>query len=490
MTAPLQKAPAAAAEAPESGLPREVTRPLTWGMAAIFGFLAAAILWSTAAPLTTSIHASGRLVSSLPNFEIQHGYGGEIAEVGVTENAPVEAGQMLFRLDTRVEAATRREIAARLARLEEETAVIRALLAEATETGGAGGGDEAGKAEAQGFVLEGGAAGAGEPQPGPALLEVPAGGPGAMGPEAGVVRVAARSEIARRYAREAEVARLRKQSLEEGAEAMEQQARAALAEADYLAQRLALLRGREEKQRHLLGRGLTRETEVDRITEQVLAVAGAQEQKQASAAALMQQAQKARADARGIMLELAAAHLRQIQQNEAQASQMRQELARLDAVLGAAVIVAPVSGHVQELRFDSPQMYAPRGQTLAVIAQHLEEPFARLTIPTGSIDQVSVGMRGKITINGLPQRELPALHATITAITPEAVKDGEGRAIGYSATARIDASDLEAAQGALQSRFRLAADMPVSATLTGRQITLWRYLTQPFTSAFAGAFED
>ena len=99
-------------------------------------------------------------------------------------------------------------------------------------------------------------------------------------------------------------------------------------------------------------------------------------------------------------------------------------------------------------------------------------------------------MSGQVMLSSLPQRNLPRVNATITAISPVAKRDPEGNIVAYSGREKIHESDLEAVFRALDHNFRLSIDMPVSIAVEGRQTTFATYLIAPFLAFMNKSLQD
>ncbi len=422
----------------DTGLPTSIKRPLFGGAIAVVIFIIGVVVWSVAAPLATSVNMEGILVSSRPSYAIQHAFGGPISWVGVREQEPVSEGDPLFRFDVSTQQIALEEVMHQLAELQAEHDVIVAMRSDALNW----------------------------------HEDLP--------PSAHVARYTA--SIAAMHQRQA--------VLRSEAQTLELQAIAGDAEAALIAERIEILEGLRESQDQLLEKGLVRESDIESLTGQILDLTAQLSQRHAATEALFSQSTQAETQVLGEQAEFDTRILATLRDITLQMSRLRSERSRLEAEIAAAEIVSPVNGHIHALHFDSALMVAPRGQTLAVISQNLDRPKVRLTIPPSSIDQVQVGMQGKLVIPSLPQREMPQLLIEIVTISPEAEKDSDGVVRGYVATAQITDESLNAAFEIMDSRFRLVTDMPVSATLTGREITFAQYIVKPFLSVFQSALQD
>ena len=150
---------------------------------------------------------------------------------------------------------------------------------------------------------------------------------------------------------------------------------------------------------------------------------------------------------------------------------------------------APIAGTVTDIGFASAEMFAPRGATLLSLAQPLDQPHLSITVPVGQIDQLRTGMTGKLTIPGLPQRNLPPASARISALSPRAEQDQEGNPVAYRGIAETNPEELVQLASAIRPA-ELSEDMPVMLTVETRQSTFFRYLLSPVGAAFRNAFQD
>ena len=203
-----------------------------------------------------------------------------------------------------------------------------------------------------------------------------------------------------------------------------------------------------------------------------------------------QQISKLQADADLLDLKFRAQLLDTHATNSKNRITLEKERLALKAQIDAASVYAPIDGAIMSIEFDTVDMFAPRGSTLLVLGNQLDQPQVSLLIPTSSIDQVSVGREGKLTVPALPQRNLPQVHATIVAISPDVEKNAEGAAIGYRALAEINLGDLQNLRDSFDGELSLSNGMPVSMAIHGRNITFAQYMIAPFLRAFNGALVD
>ncbi len=293
-----------------------------------------------------------------------------------------------------------------------------------------------------------------------------------------------------KYIAEEEALQAQVQALLKRAAALQAKARSTLRELEYLSEKHAIMADALAKQQALQERGLTRENDVNLLRSQVLDIAEELSEKTAQRATVASQAEQSRQDVIRLRSQRHADLLVRRRDNVSTLSQLRIEQLRQQAIIDAADIRSPIDGQVQALFKDTAGMYVPKGETLVEIAEMLQKPVLQLNVPVNVVDQVRVDMRGRLTIASLPQREMPVIYVTLTAVAPLAERDREGRPTSYLASAEIE--DLSAFDF-LESTgvgLRLSADMPVSVALQGRSVTFASYAVKPFLSAFSGALQD
>ena len=120
----------------------------------------------------------------------------------------------------------------------------------------------------------------------------------------------------------------------------------------------------------------------------------------------------------------------------------------------------------------------------------MDVPAITLQVPLQAIDQIYPGMRGQLTLTGLPMRSAPDLEVTLSAVSQEAEKGEDGLPLYFVARAELSREDLEVARAEMGEQLRLSPDMPVSVALEGRHITFFEFLFTPITSMFQDAFQD
>lgn len=417
-------------------LPSEVARPLRMASVVLLAFIAGVTIWAVMAPLATTLNLTGRIVSSRPSFELQHPYGGRVAEVLVDAHDRVRGGDVVMRLDNRLERENLSTHRSMKARIERENAVIDTLL----ET------------------LEGHAT-------------VPDFTHGSLF-----------------YLRHQQ-AMLQRQLREESADNLALQARALRGKIRHATAQLALMADRARRKAHLADQGLMLRSDHEQLQEQILIVQGEIESDFAALHALEDRRSQSVYQAELTSLSLNHELSAKREENLTRLDELAQAIVELEDQITRAEIRAPIDGTVTDVLLEAEDMYAARGETLMMITQPLARPHLAFDIPVGQIDQVRPGMSGRLIIPSLPQRAVPRIDVAVAAISPRAKLDEAGNPISYGGLAVVEAEALDGLRAALDLP-GLSEDMPVNLIIEVRETTFAQYLLTPLASAFGTALQD
>lgn len=429
---------------PGMTLPTQVLRPLYIGFCAVFLALVGFAFWASLAPLATSIHATGHLNAAKPSFDLQHPFGGEIADMLVAEHDVVSAGQLLLRLDVSNAVDQHAELLATLAPMQAESEVLHAALIGRFPQSGSGAPDLTGDG----------------------LLAV--------------------KRMQNMHA-----------SLSLNADLGQQLVEALLQRADSLQSSLAArqaqrnsMRARHTRYLALVKNGALRAAEGDVLLETILDLEASIQKEQAELASITHQAQQARLQTDQQRLDFRQRLLDRLAQLEEGIPRLRLQILRLSAQIEQAEMRAPDAGVVSKLNYDTAAMYVARGDTVLTLARPTQDHRVSFVASAQSIDQMRVGMRGLLTVTSVSQRTHPRVEVTIKSLSPEARRDAEGTILGYDGVALIDGADRAALQAQMGADVTLATDMPVSLIFTGRQTTFGDYLLGPFLDFLSKALQD
>ena len=286
-----------------------------------------------------------------------------------------------------------------------------------------------------------------------------------------------------------EQVRLQSANSRETAESLRHQADALRSKVALARAQLALMSERAERQGALRRQGLLARNEQEAQEEQIFIVKGEIEADLASVYNLESQ----------IGQTLRQAELAELSFEQELRATREQNLARLDELQASIIALrdriaqsevrAPIAGKVTEVPLEAERMFAARGATLLTLAQPLEQAQIAFSVPVDHIDQVHPGMGARLTIPSLPQRQLPQIDLTISAISLRASVDEAGNPTAYGGLAEIDTAVLDDLRTRLGGD-ALSEDMPVMLTVSVRETTFADYLLTPLVSAFGRALQD
>jgi HlyD family type I secretion membrane fusion protein len=424
-------------------LPPHVLRPLRVGFGVITTLLGAFLIWAIWAPLATSIPTTGHLNTNRPSYDVQHGFGGEIARIHVQEHASVEQGALLITLDVTREQAERDALDAARRPLVEERAAIRAALAgqlpEADDVFGSA--------------------------------------------NAAQMAVRRMQNMQTALQLRVEMSAALKTALE---------ARAAFL-AESIARRAAQhgsMTARKARYAGLRAEGAFRAADIDALSEDILELESALARDRAELSSLQNQAQQTEMQVARETLEHRQQLLDRMARIEESLPPLQRQILRLTAQIEQAEIRAPEAGIVAALYYDTTAMVIPRGETVLTLARPSERHQISFRADPQVIDQLRIGMTGQLTVTALPQRSHPRVTATLTSLSPEARRDADGAVLGYDGVAHINPEDHAALLASLGEEATLATDMPVSLVFVGPNTTFGAYLMGPIGEFLDKALQD
>ena len=422
-------------------LPRQIMRPLWFGFFSVAISVVAFVLWSTMAPLATSIPASGHLDARRPSLDIQHQFGGKIAEVHVVPHAAVTKGQLLIRLDVTDAQAELAEVRAALAPMQEERAALGAALNRP-------------------------------------LRETSS-------------SIDTQTKLAQARVKTMQDALQMRADMTAALEtALRQRAKRLRSSLDLLDARRRSMEMRLDRYVTLAAQGALRTAEIDALKEAVLSVESGMAREQAELVSLESQATQARLQVAREKLEFRQRILDRQAQLEEDIPRLRLQFLRLSAQIAQANILAPDDGVVAAFPYDTETMVVPKGETVLTLARPNGDLDVAFVASPQAIDQLRVGMEGVLTVTSLPQRNHPKVRVVLASLSPQARRNSDGTIVGYDGVAIMNAEDQLALRAGMGHTITLAQDMPVHLVFTGRYMTFGDYLVGPFLRFLSQAMQD
>jgi HlyD family secretion protein len=415
-----------------------------------WGTLAALVIgfgvWSVATTISGAIIASGRIEVELNRQVVQHPDGGVVAEILIGEGDPVQAGDILLRLDGTL--------------LLSELGIVESQLFEA---------------QARRARLEAERDGLAEMSV-PETLRAKAGtDPDAAEQLEGQRRLfAARAETVARTIEQLDKRRAQTLSQIDGINA---QSLALTRQLDLVAKELA-------DQQALLDKGLTQAARVLALQREEARLAGQVGELAATRAQAEGRITELELQTLGLIAqrrEEANTQLRDVGTNELQLVQRQRALAEQVARLD---IRAPTSGTVLGLQVTTPRAVLRAADAVAYIIPQDRPLIITVQVAPIHIDEVYVGQSAKVMFPAFSARTTPELFGQVALVSADALTDPATNAAFYRAEISLPATEVE------RLGQTLLPGMPVEAFIQTQARSPLAYLVKPLSDYFVQAFRE
>lgn len=431
----------------EASVRSSLRKKLIAGYAVTALFLFGLLGYSAVAEIRGAVIAPGNLVVEGNIRRIQHQDGGSVSEIRVHNGQQVKAGDLLVRLN---DTQPRAELGVVLVQLYGQQVRAARLAAERDD-----------------------------------LKEVTFPSPFALQgfdtDSASMVAVENALFVARRRARDGEIAQLKEKAeqTEQEIEGLNAQLRAVQAQSAVVRDELLGL----EK---LLTQGLT---QLSRINPQRLNLA----QLEGQAGDIKAQIARARGRISEIGVQIAQIGRQMLNEVSRDAREASEKIADLqerrlaaEAKLRRIEINAPLDGSVHQLAvFTIGGVLAP-GETVMQIVPEGEKLLVESRIDPQFIDQVSVGQEALIRFSSFDQRQTPELSGRVIFLSADLEQDPKQQVPPYfRARVEIDKGEIERIVDQ-----RISSGLPAELHLRTRQRTIISYFMKPLTDQIARTFRE
>ncbi|WP_112320773.1 HlyD family type I secretion periplasmic adaptor subunit [Oceanibium sediminis] len=422
-------------------------RPLFIGFAALVVLLLGIGLWSVSVTISGAVVTSGMIEVEGNRQAVQHISGGVVGEILVEDGDPVQAGEVLLRLDDTIE---RSELAIIEGQLFEILARKARLTAERD-----GADDVAFDAE---------------------LVAVAQNRPDV----ASLMQGQARLFDARRETLDKQTRQLRERTLQ-----IEQQIQGTRAQIAALSEQSALIAQELADQQSLLDRGLTQASRVlalRRESARLGGLLGELQAREAESRAQITQTEIEILQLESNLREDAITTLRDIDYREIELRERR--LSTTETLLRLEVR-APVDGVVYARQVNTIGAVVQPAQVLMYVVPQEQPLVISSRIETIHIDQVRIGQEASLRFPSFDQRMTPEIMGVVTKVSADAFVDETTGAAYY--TAELLPLEGEAAK---LGQNQLLPGMPVEAYIRTGERTPLNYLLKPLADYFNRAFRE
>lgn len=201
------------------------------------------------------------------------------------------------------------------------------------------------------------------------------------------------------------------------------------------------------------------------------------------------QARAAIEEARSELVELEVTErsnaLDELNQVLADASEVRQNLARLEDHVSRLFVRASSDGIVHGLAVSSPGAVVSPGEPLMSIVPDDGEIVAEVRIDPADIGHLEVGQRAKVNVSGFDARRYGTIEGELTRISPTSDMAEDGNTY-FRGEVVLDRTEID---GLGQSRPLVPGMLIQADVVTGKQ-TMLEYLTGPLHAAVSKAFSE
>lgn len=154
--------------------------------------------------------------------------------------------------------------------------------------------------------------------------------------------------------------------------------------------------------------------------------------------------------------------------------------------LDATVVRAPVDGYIFNLTQFTVGGLVGSGEVLMDVVPSNMPLTVSAMIKPEDVDDVHVGMRAKVRLNGLNQRWHGQLNATVANISADRITNERTGVSFYRVDLRIDPKDLAEQTKGVQ----LTPGMPAMAQIVTGERTVMGFLISPITDTLQDAFRE
>jgi HlyD family secretion protein len=429
-------------------VPRSIGRQATFGLLLMLVSFGGFGTWAMLAPLAAAVIAQGSFVATGQNKIVQHLEGGIIAEILVKEGDRVTEGQVMLTLDQTLALATTRELTLRRIRLE---ATQARLMAE--------------QQHLDALVF-------------PAHLEAERGDP-----EAAMIldgQSLAFQASSASLANDISV-------ISRNLEALDIRTTGYGIQLDATQSQLALLAEELEAKSVLVESGLSRRSEALALRRAMLEADGQVGRLEAEIAELTEMRAKFEAQIAKTRDDYSRNALTQLQTIESELESVREQLRKSENILDRTAVIAPVSGTVVRLYYNTTGGVVETGRPIVEILPAYAPLIIEVLVPRTNIDSVHVGQKATVRLTGLNQRTTPVLNGTVDYVSADAIADGSNGARREVYLSRVTVPPEEMAR---VQNFSPTPGMPAEIMIQTEERTFAQYLTKPVLDSMSRAFRE
>ncbi|MBL1264580.1 HlyD family type I secretion periplasmic adaptor subunit [Candidatus Methylomicrobium oryzae] len=168
---------------------------------------------------------------------------------------------------------------------------------------------------------------------------------------------------------------------------------------------------------------------------------------------------------------------------QAQLNDVNERLSATKDKLDRIIIKAPVSGMVMGLSVHTQNGVISPGHAILDIVPRDAELIIEAQVSPNDIDRVSVGLHAEVRFSAFKQSQTPKMDGTVIQLSADRFVDDQSGTPYYQARVELTPESRKKL-----GKLQLVPGMPAEVLINTGERTLFEYLAQPATNAFARAF--
>ncbi|MBP7190679.1 MAG: HlyD family type I secretion periplasmic adaptor subunit [Rickettsiaceae bacterium] len=185
--------------------------------------------------------------------------------------------------------------------------------------------------------------------------------------------------------------------------------------------------------------------------------------------------------------------LQELKETQAHLAEVSGKYTQSKDALDRCMIISPVDGVVNVLRYHTIGSQIPAQQVIAEVSPDKDVLVVEAKLPTKQIDSIRVGLKAKLKFSAFKSRTTPTFTGNVVSISPDVVMDEMQRGGGadpYYYAVRIEIDMDEFNKLTKNKNLELHPGMQTEVQIVVGTRTLLRYLLDPITDTMFKAFKE
>ena len=200
-------------------------------------------------------------------------------------------------------------------------------------------------------------------------------------------------------------------------------------------------------------------------------------------------------ETRGRMTNIRSQYIRDLQteftQTEEELAAAREQLARTEDSLRAAVLTAPTDGIVKNVRFNTIGGFVRAGEEVLQIVPVGEKLIIETRVPPRDIAFVKTGQSARVNFDAYDSAIYGSATGNVVFVSPdtltEQAQDGSSETY-YRVNLEVDTASMREVPG--RELVNLQPGMTATAEILTGKSTVWTYLTKPILKTVSDSMQE